>query len=289
MASAFFGGFANSIAGQMDEQRRRQSEMIDYETKLRKTAELEEQLRKTRQRDEPEFFEKDGQVYVQPVNQLGEELGPPRLATPGQAEAHKQKMETIRRTIKKDETSIRAAEVSIKADEAKLANIPVENELQKQQVANQRMSYGASAAEAASRTALNKHELAARKRIIDLVDAGREVPPDLMRAAGQAVPAGRSSEMSSADKIKAEEKANELLGELEDRREEMPPEVQGMYDAAKDIPDATQRSLQLLKIKQMLTGGFKSVIGSFNSQDRYAQEDEMLARLRAQESASRGN
>lgn len=130
MASAFWGGFAQTLGGNV--QRRQQAkeqareEQKSWLWKQEKALELEDRIRKQRVA-KSETFEKDGQVWVQGVNADGEPVGEPRPASQWQIDAYKNGEKERSLRFQREEATIRSerlqgdrAEAGIGIDKANL-------------------------------------------------------------------------------------------------------------------------------------------------------------------------
>jgi hypothetical protein len=123
MASAFWGGVADNLAGQINQRVTRKEEQKDWEWKAKKAAELEEQIAKTRVAS-TKVFEQNGQHMMQSYNAVGEPVGNPVPAPPGRVEEYKQGIEERAVTIGAKQSQIDADKTRMARDQAETAQIP---------------------------------------------------------------------------------------------------------------------------------------------------------------------
>jgi hypothetical protein len=144
MASAFWGGVANSLAGSMQQNQARRQEKEDWEWKAQKTAELENQLRKSRV-TKTQVFEKDGQFFAQGYNDAGEPVGQPVPAGPAQVQDYKNGKQERELGLRKAEAQIAEAEAGTNLRTKQTGLLDDEFGLQKRRVDIDEMQAGASA------------------------------------------------------------------------------------------------------------------------------------------------
>lgn len=264
MASAFLGGAARTLLGTLQVRDAQEAEVSMFEKKEQIKKKLDAEERKNTP-VKNELFEKDGQIFSQPVLADGSPFGQPVPAAQAQVEAYKsgKRVEELDNKVK--EANIAQSESATTLNDTRTGTHAAESAAQ--------IGYqGASAANAAANANATNADARFRSSVLDKIKGGGEVSDMEARAAGINMPVPRD-----ADNTKTIEAvtalAEEILGEVDEGSEEaamVAAVLQASSDPAKVLAE-------LQRIRQgLMTKGLTGAKADVNS----AMSDSLVNSMR---------
>ncbi len=194
---SFMEGFAGSLGQYFTNRAAQEQDDATWEKRQKKMMELESQ------RITSIIYSKgaNGEVIAQPVNAAEQPVGPPRPASPAEAQKHNEGLKSRDLEYRKTEAAIKADEVRARAGEADIADMDRRAALEKQQADSYKTAVGAQAVSAAA----SAEEARARTRGHDINNRAME---EFLKANPGRMPNRSSSKVGdNANPLTNEQKA----------------------------------------------------------------------------------